>query len=102
MKLTTNSILILFGIFAFAVVACLPISMLAMPLIKPTQSAPSNTAATVQAMVTQTMYALTQNDHATPSLQQRPRFRLPVRLLRRPTRLFPQRRLFRTATGLHS
>ncbi len=60
MKLNTNSTLILFGIFAFAVVACFPITMLAMPLIKPTQTAPSDPAATVQAMVTQTMYALTQ------------------------------------------
>ena len=61
MKLTTNSILILFGIFALAVMACFPITMLALPLIKPTQIAPSDPAATVQAMVTQTMYAMTQN-----------------------------------------
>ncbi len=61
MKLTTNSILILFGIFAFAVMACFPITMLAIPLINPTQTQPNDPAATVQAMVTQTMYAMTQN-----------------------------------------
>ena len=60
MKLNTNSTLILFGIFAFAVMACFPITLFAMPLIQPTQVQPNDPAATVQAMVTQTMYAMTQ------------------------------------------
>jgi len=62
MKLNTNSTLILFGIFAFAVMACFPITLLAMPLIKPNQIETSDPAATVQAIVTQTMYAMTQNE----------------------------------------
>jgi len=61
MKLNTNSTLILFGIFAFAIMACFPVTMLAMPLIQPAQTQPNDPAATVQAIVTQTMYAVTQN-----------------------------------------
>jgi len=71
MKITTNSILILFGILAFAALACFPISMLAMPLLQPAQSPTPDTYATVQAMVTQTVYAMTQNAPAhtpTPTL----------------------------------
>lgn len=44
MKLRSNSILILFGIFAFAVMACFPITMLAMPLLQPDQSSPTDVA----------------------------------------------------------
>lgn len=61
MKLTTNSILILFGIFAFAVMACFPIAMLAMPIVKPQPTAQNDPFATVEAMVTQTTYAMTLN-----------------------------------------
>jgi hypothetical protein len=61
MKLTTNSILILFGIFAFAILACFPMTVIAMPLIKSQQPATSDSVATVEVMVTQTMYAMTQN-----------------------------------------
>lgn len=61
MKLTTNSILILFGIMAFAIMACLPITVLAMPMLKPQPTVQSNPFATVEAMVTQTTYAMTQN-----------------------------------------
>lgn len=61
MKLNTNSVLILFGIFAFAIMACFPVTLMAMPLFRPSQPNSDNAAATVQAVVTQTMYAMTQN-----------------------------------------
>jgi hypothetical protein len=61
MKLTTNSILILFGIIAFAIMACFPITLIAMPLLQPSQPEPSEAMATIQAIVTQTMSASTQN-----------------------------------------
>jgi len=60
MKINTNSILILFGIVAFAIMACFPVTMLAMPLLRPDQSSP-NHVSTVQAAITQTAYAATQN-----------------------------------------
>ena len=62
MKITTNQILILFGIIALAIMACLPISIFAMPLIGPSQPEPSkfDSAATLQAMVAQTMTAQAQ------------------------------------------
>jgi Ig-like domain from next to BRCA1 gene len=61
MKINTNSILILFGIVAFAIMACLPVTLIAMPLLQPAQHDSVDTAATVQAAVTQTVYAMTQN-----------------------------------------
>ena len=61
MKLNTNSLLILFGVVAFAIMACFPVTLMAMPLLRPTQPDSDNTIATVQAVVTQTMYAMTQN-----------------------------------------
>jgi hypothetical protein len=61
MKLTTNSYLILFGVVALAAMACFPITLFAMPLIKPQPQVTNDSVATVQAMVTQTMYAMTQN-----------------------------------------
>lgn len=61
MKLTTNSILILFGIVAFTIMACFPVTLMAMPLLQPAQPNYDDAAATVQAVVTQTMYAMTQN-----------------------------------------
>ncbi len=61
MKLTTNSILILFGIIAFAIMACFPVTLMAMPLWQPNQPDSNNASATVQAIVTQTMAAITQN-----------------------------------------
>lgn len=60
MKLTTNSILIISGILFFAVMACFPITIFAMPLIKPHQPEQVDPLATVQAMVTQTIVAMTQ------------------------------------------
>lgn len=61
MKLTTNSILVLFGILAFAIMACFPVTLMAVPLLRPNQNNSVDTAATVQAAVTQTVYAMTQN-----------------------------------------
>ena len=61
MKLTTNSILILFGIIALVMIACLPLAVFAAPLLRQDQPAPIDSAATVQAMVTQTIVAMTQN-----------------------------------------
>jgi hypothetical protein len=61
MKLTTNSILILFGIVAFAIMACFPVTLMAMPLLQPGQPNSDEAAATVQAAVTQTLIAMTQN-----------------------------------------
>jgi len=61
MKITTNSILILFGVIGLVMVACLPIVVFASPLLGQNQPAPIDAAATVQAMVTQTIVALTQN-----------------------------------------
>ena len=61
MKLTTNSILILFGTIALTALACFPITLFAMPLIKPQPTSAVDAAATLQAMVTQTVYGMTQN-----------------------------------------
>jgi hypothetical protein len=61
MKLNTNSILILFGVLAFAIMACFPVTLMAMPLWQPSRPDSGNTIATVQAVVTQTVYAMTQN-----------------------------------------
>jgi Ig-like domain from next to BRCA1 gene len=57
MKITTNSILILFGLIGLMMVACLPVAMLASPLFRPSQPTP-NSFATLQAIVTQTMMAM--------------------------------------------
>jgi hypothetical protein len=61
MKLTTNSYLILFGVISIVAMACFPIALFAMPRINPQPQATNDPAATAQAMVTQTMYAMTQN-----------------------------------------
>jgi hypothetical protein len=61
MKLTTNSILIIFGIIAFAIMACFPVTLIAVPLLHPAQPNSVDSMATIQAIVTQTMYAATQN-----------------------------------------
>ncbi|HLO34014.1 MAG TPA: NBR1-Ig-like domain-containing protein [Anaerolineales bacterium] len=60
MKLNTNSILILFGVVAFVIMACFPVTLFAMPLLEPSRSNANNASATVQAIVTQTMAAVTQ------------------------------------------
>lgn len=57
MKLTTNSILIVFGIIALAIMACFPMTLIAMPLLQPAQPDVPDSMATIQAVVTQTMAA---------------------------------------------
>jgi hypothetical protein len=61
MKINTNSILILFGIVAFAIMACFPVTLMAMPLLQAGQPDPGDASATVQAIVTQTLSAVTQS-----------------------------------------
>jgi len=61
MKVNTNSILIFFGVLAFAIMACFPVTLMALPLLRPSQPDSSDPVATVQAIVTQTVYAMTQN-----------------------------------------
>jgi hypothetical protein len=69
MKVSTNQILVLFGIVALAIAACLPLTIFAMPLISQNPSPQADTAATLQAMVSQTMVAMTQNAPSpTPTL----------------------------------
>ena len=57
MKLTTNSILIFFGIIALVIMACFPVTLIAMPLLQPAQPNSVDSMATIQAIVTQTMSA---------------------------------------------
>ncbi len=61
MKLTTNSILIALGVIFFAVMACFPITIFALPLINTQHTPTPDSYATLQAMVTQTIVAMTQN-----------------------------------------
>lgn len=68
MKLTTNSILIFFGIVGFTIMACLPISIFAMPLIGPNQPSQPDAAATLQVVVAQTMAASQNAPSPTPTL----------------------------------
>ncbi|MCE9645826.1 MAG: hypothetical protein K8S20_07490 [Chloroflexi bacterium] len=59
MKISTNSLLILFGILTLGMMAILPIGIVAAQVLNPRP--PADPQATVQAMVTQTMLALTLN-----------------------------------------
>jgi Ig-like domain from next to BRCA1 gene len=59
MKLSTNSILIIFGILALGMMAIFPITLVAAQVLNPRPN--NDPQATVQAMVTQTMLALTSN-----------------------------------------
>lgn len=61
MKINTNSILILFAILGFLIIACFPVTLMALPLLQPARQDSGNAQATIQAIVTQTMYAITQN-----------------------------------------
>ena len=61
MKITTNSILFSLGVIGFAMMACLVVTMLAVPLVQADQLETNDPAATIQAIVTQTVYAMTQN-----------------------------------------
>ena len=62
MKVTNRSLLIAFGVFALGLMACLPLTMLAMPLFRDSQSEQDSADefATLQAVVTQTLQAVTQ------------------------------------------
>jgi hypothetical protein len=61
MKLNTNTILIaLLGIFAIAIIACFPITLMTLPLLKSDKPGDVNTIATFQSVMTQTAYAPTQ------------------------------------------
>lgn len=59
MERSTKSLLIVFGILALAIMACLPVTFLTLPLMDTGSTSP-DTAATVQAVVTQTIFAMTQ------------------------------------------
>ncbi len=59
MKLSTNSILIIFGILALGLMAIFPITLVAAQVLK--SQPDQDPQATVQAMVTQTMLAMTLN-----------------------------------------
>jgi len=61
MKSSTQITLIVLASIVIALLACLPLTMLAMPLLGSGQTATPDTFATVQAMVTQTVAAQTQN-----------------------------------------
>ena len=59
MKITTNSLLILFGLIGLLMLACLPVAMLTSPLFRPSPPTPDSFA-TLQVVVSQTMSAMTQ------------------------------------------
>ena len=61
MKITTNSILFSLGIIGLVVMACVLITLLAVPLAQADQPDMDDANATIQAIVTQTVYASTQN-----------------------------------------
>lgn len=69
MKVTTNKILVFFGVIALVIMACLPVSIFALPLLEQGQPSQADSAATLQAIISQTMVAMTQNaPSATPTL----------------------------------
>lgn len=61
MKQTYSSTLILFGIIAFGIMACFPMTMIALPLLRSDGSPADDPAATLQVIVAQTVQAMTQN-----------------------------------------
>jgi hypothetical protein len=61
MKQTYFSTLILFGIIAFGIMACFPMTMLTLPLLRSDRTPADDPAATLQVIVAQTMQAMTQN-----------------------------------------
>lgn len=60
MKSSTQITLIVMAAIVMALIACLPLTMLTLPLVRSNQGATPDTFATVQAMVTQTVAAQTQ------------------------------------------
>lgn len=61
MKLSTQTLIVLFAAVLMALVACLPLTMLTLPLVRPNPTPAVDSFATVQAIVTQTVVAMTQN-----------------------------------------
>jgi hypothetical protein len=61
MKSSTQITLIVLAAIVLALLACLPVTMLTLPLLRSDQGATPDTFATVQAMVTQTVAAQTQS-----------------------------------------
>ena len=61
MKITTNSILFSLGIIGIVLMACIVITMLAVPMAQADQPTVDESYVTIQAIVTQTVYAMTQN-----------------------------------------
>ena len=59
MKESTQIVLVLVGCLMMALVACLPITMFSLPLFEPVQSPAPDASATVQAIVNQTLVAMT-------------------------------------------
>lgn len=60
MKINTNLIMILLGIFIFTILACISIALIVVPLSRSSQPDSSNVSATVQAIVSQTVQVITQ------------------------------------------
>jgi hypothetical protein len=60
MKATQKQILLFIGILALVFMACIPVTFLTLPLLESREPSFPDRAATIQAMVTQTVYALTQ------------------------------------------
>jgi len=60
MRLTQKNLIIIIGALALVFLACIPVTFLALPLVESGATSSPDTAATVQAMVTQTVMALTQ------------------------------------------
>ena len=59
MKESTQIVLVLAGCLVMALVACLPVTMISMPLFRPVQGPVTDASATLQAIVSQTMVAMT-------------------------------------------
>jgi hypothetical protein len=59
MKLTTNTILILFGILALMMLACVPLTLVTLPLITVKPAPTSDAVATLQSVISQTSVAMT-------------------------------------------
>lgn len=68
MKVTTNQILVLFGLIALTIIACLPVTLFAMPLIESGQPSQIDSAATLQVIVAQTLAASQNAPSPTPTL----------------------------------
>ena len=61
MKLSTNTMIAFFGTLILGMLALITVGILAVPILRAEQPKPVDTQATLQAMVTQTVFAMTQN-----------------------------------------